>query len=58
MVIDVQEYDDLKTMEESDKRIIKDKQYIELIKQWKECVNSKETRSLILIDVHRDLWLE
>ena len=45
-------------MEESDKRIIKDKQYIELIKQWKECVDSKETRSLILIDVHRDLRLE
>jgi len=56
--IDVQEYEDLKSMEELDKKIIKDKQYLELIKEWKNCIDSKETRSLILFDVYRDLWIE
>ncbi len=56
--IDVQEYEDLKSMEELDKKIIKDKQYIELVKQWKKCVDSRETRTLLLLDVHRDLWIE
>ncbi len=56
--IDVQEYDDLRSMEELGKRIIGDEEYIKLIKRWKECVNSRKTRSLILYDVHRDLWIE
>ncbi len=56
--IDVQEYDDLKSMEEFDKRIPKNKEYVELIKEWKECIDSRETRALLLLDVHRDVWLE
>ncbi len=56
--IDVQEYEDLRSMEELDKKIIKDKQYIELIKEWKKCVDSKEIRSLLLLDVHKDLWID
>ena len=56
--IDVQEYDDLKSMEELDKRISKDRQYIELIIEWKKCIDSKESRSLLLFDVLRDLWIE
>jgi len=45
-------------MEELDKKIIKNKQYLELINVWRKCVDSRETRSLILLDVHRDLWIE
>jgi len=45
-------------MEELDKRVVKEKQYIELIKRWKKCIDSKESRSLILFDMHRDLWIE
>ena len=56
--IDVQEYDDLRSMEELDKKVARDKQYLELINEWKKCIDSKETRSLILFDVHRDLWVE
>ena len=56
--IDVQEYDDLKSMEELDKRISKDRQYIELIMEWKKCIDSKESRSLLLFDVFRELWIE
>ena len=56
--IDIQEYEDLKSMEELDKKIIKDKQYVELIKEWKKCIDSKESRSLLLFDIHRDLWIE
>jgi len=56
--IDVQEYENLRSMEELDKRVVKEKQYIELIKRWKKCIDSKESRSLILFDVHRDLWIE
>ncbi len=56
--IDVQEYDDLKSMEELDKRISKDRQYIELIMEWKKCIDSKESLSFLLFDVFRDLWIE
>lgn len=56
--IDVQEYEDLKSMEELDKKIAKNKQYIELIMEWKKCIDSRETRALLLFDVHRDLWIE
>ena len=40
--IDVQEYDDLRSMEELDKKIIKNKQYLELINVWRKCVDSRE----------------
>jgi len=56
--IDVQEYDDLKSMEELDKRISKDRQYVELIMEWKKCIDSKESQSLLLFDVFRELWIE
>ncbi len=56
--IDVQEYDDLKSMEELDKRIARDKQYLELIMEWKKCIDPRESRSLLLFDLFRDLWIE
>lgn len=56
--IDVQEYDNLKSMEELDRKIIKDIQYLELIKKWKECIDHKESRSLLLFDLFRDLWIK
>ncbi len=56
--IDVQEYEDLRSMEELDKKIARDRQYLELIREWKECIDTRETRALILFDVHRDLWIE
>lgn len=56
--IDVQEYEDLRSMKEPDKRISRDRQYIELIMEWKKCVDHRESRSLTLFDVYRDLWIE
>ena len=45
-------------MKEPDKRISRDRQYIELIMEWKKCVDHRESRSLTLFDVYRDLWIE
>ena len=56
--IDVQEYEDLRSMEELDRKIARDRQYLELIKEWKECIDARESRALILFDIHRDLWIE
>jgi len=56
--IEVQEYEDLKSMEELDKKIAKNKEYLELVKEWKKCVDHKESRALLLFDVLRDLWIE
>ena len=56
--IDVQEYDDLSSMEKLDKRISRDKKYIELILEWKNCIDPRESRSLFLFDVLRELWVE
>jgi len=56
--IEVQEYEDLKSMEELDKKIVKNKEYIELVMEWKKCIDPKESRALLLFDVLRDLWIE
>jgi len=45
-------------MEELDKKIAKNKEYLELIKERKKCVDPRESRALLLFDVLRDLWIE
>ena len=56
--VTVQEYDDLKPMEELDKRIVNDKEYIGLIMEWKKCIEYKESNALLLMGLLRDKWIE
>ncbi len=56
--IDIQEYEDLKSMEELDKKISKDREYLKLIIEWKKCIDTKESKSLLLFDVFKELWIE
>ncbi len=31
---------------------------MELIKEWKECIDLREVKTFILFDVFRELWIE
>ncbi|WFO74821.1 hypothetical protein J4526_07030 [Desulfurococcaceae archaeon MEX13E-LK6-19] len=56
--ITVQEYEDLKSMEELDKKIMENQEYVRLIMEWKKCIDETQTQGLLLFDVLRELWLE
>jgi len=53
--IEIQRYEDSKSMEELDEKIAKNKEYIELVKEWKKCVDPRDQEgscSSICIEIY------